>query len=224
MGHHGAERLRVTFGVTAPLCYVSVLDMGRVWSRLLRRAHIPLAYTRGFSPHPKLYFASALPVGYTSDCELVDIILNQPMVPSGFTKAAAVQCPSGLAIIQTRQVALSDPKPQSQMREATYRVGLRTSEGLAVQEAVDQLLSRESVTRSRTVKGRHREYNLRPLVHGIRYLATTDSHHVLEMSLRCGSHGSGRPEEVIASLGLELTSYTIHRTGLIWQTEEEHGT
>ena len=56
---HPVQRTRVTFGLAGPLVYASVLDLGRLWERLLRRAGMPLAYSRGFSPHPRFQFASA---------------------------------------------------------------------------------------------------------------------------------------------------------------------
>ncbi len=61
-------RVRMTYARREALRYVSHLDMQMVWERTLRRARMPLAYTKGFNPNPRLHLASALPLGFLSRC------------------------------------------------------------------------------------------------------------------------------------------------------------
>jgi len=74
------QRLRITFAKGETLKYISHLDLARAWERALRRAGVPLAYSQGFNPRPKMAFAAALPVGYTATAEMVDILLEKPLV------------------------------------------------------------------------------------------------------------------------------------------------
>ena len=56
--------------------YVSHLDFVRMFGRALRRAHLPIAYSEGFNPHPLLTFALPLSVGYTSECEIIELVFS----------------------------------------------------------------------------------------------------------------------------------------------------
>jgi len=216
------QRLRVGFGIDGPLCYISVLDMGRLWERLLHRANIPITYTQGYNPHPKLQFAAALPVGYSSACELVDILLAERVAPGEFLARSRAQQPIGLDIYCVEQVALKAPALQSKMRKAEYEVQLWIQdESVDVQETLHDFLARPSIMRQRAKKGRKVDYDLRPLVHALGYQGYIGTCHELNMLLRCGSRGSGRPEEIIDELGLSVERYAIRRTKLIWDSEKE---
>jgi len=216
------QRLRVIFGVDGSLRYISVLDMGRLWERLLRRAGVPLAYTQGFSPHPRLQFASALPVGYSSECELLDLWLAERMEPAEFASRAGDQAPQGLTILQVEEVPLKAPAPQALVHTAHYRVRPWTEAPRAeVERALGRLLAQPSLVRQRQKKGHQADYDLRPLIQEIRYLFLEGDCHELYMILRAGAEGSGRPEEVLNALGLQGTQYTIRRIRLIWGGNKE---
>jgi radical SAM-linked protein len=211
------QRLRVTYGVTGPLCYVSVLDMGRLWERLLRRAGVPLAYTQGFSPHPRLQFAAALPVGYGSTCELLDILLAEPMEPMAFARASQNQAPAGLTVVQVEEALLADESPQARMRAADYRVLLYLPETREqIVAAMGGLLARTNILRTRLKKGQMATYDLRPLIDDLVYVSATSGGHELFMTLHCGPQGAGRPEEIIDELAWGSVPYTITRTRLTW--------
>jgi radical SAM-linked protein len=212
-----AQRLRVTYGVDGPLRYASVLDMGRLWERLLHRARAPLAYSAGFNPHPRLQFAAALPVGYSSSCELLDLFLAAPVAPFEFARAIVRQAPAGLTLLGVEEVLLKASAPQALMRAAHYRVRFATPATRAeVESALAGLLAQGSIVRSREKKGRQADYDLRPLIEEVRYVAADGGWHELAMFLRSGAGGSGRPEEVLAALGLPIEHYAIHRERLIW--------
>ena len=70
------QRLRITFTRDETLKYIGHLDMARTWQRIARRADLPLAYSEGFNPQPRMTFAAALPVGCTSDHEEMDMVLS----------------------------------------------------------------------------------------------------------------------------------------------------
>lgn len=216
------QRLRVTFEIRGPLKYASVLDLGRLWERLFRRAGLPLAYTQGFNPHPRLQFASALPVGYSSECELVDVFLTQRIAPLEFARATKPQFPVGLVVRQVEQVPLKGKAPQSTMREAHYRVRVWTGkERPDIEAAVGRLMARPQILRQRPRKGRTRQYDLRPLILEIGLESSSGGCQELRMVLRCGPGGAGRPEEVLAEMGLDRSDCAIHRYRLVWGAGEE---
>ena len=72
-------RCRIRFAKTEAMRYIGHLDLHRAWERLARRARLPLAYTAGYHPHPRIQIGSALPLGVTGDNELVDLWLDREM-------------------------------------------------------------------------------------------------------------------------------------------------
>jgi radical SAM-linked protein len=219
------QRLRIRYAVEGPMRYVSVLDQGRIWERLLRRADIPLAYTQGYNPRPRLQLGTALPVGYGSDCEFIDLFLSAPMAPEALTNAIISQLPPGLEVHAVQEVPLKAAAIESQVREACYEVRVWTDEasaddaGARIQRAIDILLARTEIPRQRHKKGRLADYDLRPLILDIRYHLQHDSCHLLIMRLRAGPQGSGRPEEVLDELGLADGRYRIQRCELVLAEE-----
>jgi radical SAM-linked protein len=219
------QRLRIHYAVGGPMRYVSVLDQGRIWERLLRRADIPLAYTQGYNPRPRLQLGTALPVGYGSDCEFIDLFLSATMAPETLAQAIAPQLPLGLNVHAVQEVPLKAAAVQSRVREARYEVRVWTDEvsasdsGARIKQAIDTLLARVEIPRQRHKKGRLVDYDLRPLILDIRYHLQHDSCHLLIMRLRAGPQGSGRPEEVLAELGLADGCYRIQRRELVLAEE-----
>lgn len=213
-----AQRVRVTFAIEWPLCYASVLDLGRLWERLLRRAGLPLAYSQGYNPHPRLAFAAALPVGYTSECEAVDILLSERFAVEALAGLLAPECPAGLRVLRVEEVPLEAPAPQSTMHAADYVVRLRgefTYDALV--GAPERLLARPEIVRKRQRKGRLKEYDLRPLIHEAACEEDGAGEPLLRLRLACGSEGAGRPEEIVEELGLAILRMDIRRVRLLWE-------
>ena len=69
-------RARITFSKSGPLRYIGHLDLQTLWERAARRAGLPLAYSNGFHPQAKIYFAAALPLGFSSRAEVMDMRLK----------------------------------------------------------------------------------------------------------------------------------------------------
>ena len=211
-------RLRVSFGVYGGLSYVSVIDLGRVWERLLRRARIPVAHTQGYHPHPRMQFASALPVGYSSSCEMVDILLSEDVVIDEALGQMRSQSPAGLRVFGAEPVDVQGPALQGLMRVATYAVSLWSAcPSEEVSRAIDGLLACTEIPRTRPKKGAEVTYDMRPLVLDTGYRGRTGNRHDLMVHVQCGPNGAGRPDEIIDELALSVERFTIRRTRLIWE-------
>src|SRR4030042_120439 len=101
------QRLRIRFSRREEIKFISHLDIMRLWQRALNRAEIPLAYTEGFSPHPRISLAAPLPVGITSQTELMDVFCTKWVSPHLFTTAVSQQLPAGIKILQVSPAALT---------------------------------------------------------------------------------------------------------------------
>jgi len=98
------ERYRITFRKTGSARFLGHLDMSAAFKRSLRRAGLPLRYSEGFHPQPKVSFHDALPLGMESHEERVDIILSKQMSPDRIMEQANAQLPEELRILEVRRV------------------------------------------------------------------------------------------------------------------------
>ena len=210
------QRLRVRFSRGEEIKFISHLDLMRCWERALRRAHVPLAYSEGFTPHPRLSLAVPLALGVTSEAELMDINLTHWVSPHWFTSGVSQQLPPAIKIMGVFPVALTLPSLQSAIRLAEYRVQLESRLSKEEIEAkVEALLSLEELPWRHQRDTGERRYDLRALIEDVWVDEWTERGGVLGMSLRCDSGGSGRPEQVALALGLSGHPKSIHRTKLV---------
>ncbi len=209
------QRLRIRFSRGEEVKYISHLDLMRFWERALRRAQVPLAYSEGFTPHPRISLAAPLALGVTSEAELMDITITRWVTPHWFTSAISQQLPAGIKVLGVYQTAMVMPSLQSQVRMAEYRVVVDPAPGrTAAEEAIDRLLALEDMPWSHHRDTGERKYNLRALVDDLWISEWTSEQAVIGMRLRCDSGGSGRPEQVCLALGLGMPG-SIHRTKLL---------
>lgn len=214
------QRLRLTFSRDEELKYISHLDLMRLWQRALCRADIPLVYSQGFSPHPRLSLAAPLAVGVTSSGELIDIFLERRVSPHFFIKAVREQLPSGIDISEVVEVGLGLPSLQSQVRSAEYRVIVETDKKPnEVETALNSLLSSEKLPWQHNRDKEVRKYDLRALVDDLWLIEYHSPEFIIGMRLRCDGSGTGRPEQVLSALGFTAHPKAIHRTRLILEKQ-----
>lgn len=207
------QRLRVKFTRGDELKYITHLDLMRFWERALRRADIPIAYSEGFSPHPQIALAAPLPVGVTSEAELMDVFLEEVMTLNEFIRRVTPQLPPSVRILRAEEAGLTLPALQAEVRAAEYEV--EVEHGCDdLPRRIDDFMRSERVMWEQKRDDEVRRYDLRSLVHDIELRGTHDGVARLKMLLRSDSSGSGRPEQVAAALGLPAPT-RIHRTRLV---------
>jgi radical SAM-linked protein len=229
-------RLRITFSKSGALRYTGHLDLQTTWERTVRRAGLPLAYTQGFHPGPRIQIASALPLGFIGRAEIVDIWVNEaagaiPLsdLPLSFVDILQPAAPPGLTIVSVEQVDESGPALQTQVYLAEYEVTLLDPlDEEALVTHVTQVLQAEAIPRER----RGKEYNLRPLIDDLSVGLPSPSDpsspdqpvpSPLKIFMRLSAHdgATGRPEEVLDVLGIPSGSARIERTHLILKSDIE---
>ena len=208
-------RRRVKFTRGEEIKFISHLDLIRLWQRALHRARLPLSYSKGFTPHPRISLAVPLAIGVTSGTELIDIYLERPVSPHFFSAAMEQQLPRGIGIIQVYPIASHLPSLQSQASLAEYAVTIATDkEATEVESAIVSLLSSEHLPWQHRRDTGTRSYDLRLLISHLWLIGCDRSTCKIGMSLRCDSSGTGRPEQVSRALGFPKIPQAIHRTGL----------
>jgi len=210
------QRLRVRFYREKELKFISHLDIMRLWQRAFIRSRLPLAYSEGFSPHPRISLAAPLPIGVTSQAELMDVYLNKLLSPHYFTDAVSQKLPPGIGILKVQTVNPNEPSLQSIVRQAEYEVSLETEkEKTQIEASLGNLLKKENLPWQHLRDTGPRNYDLRALIDDLWFIELTIPYCTIGMRLRCGSAGSGRPEQVSQALGFSQYPNLIHRTKLI---------
>lgn len=218
------QRLRVKFSRGEEIKFISHLDIMRLWERVFHRAGIELAYSEGFSPHPRISLAVPLAVGVTSEAELMDVVVARMVTPHWFTAAVSQQLPIGIEILGVYQIAQNVPSLQSQVRFAEYKVEMDKAGGPAdIESAISSLLSAENLPWHHHRDTGKRSYDLRALIDQLCLVENNRQHLTLEMKLRCDSSGAGRPEQVALALGFASHPRSVHRTRLILAAGKEVG-
>ena len=212
-------RLRVRFKRGKEIKFISHLDLIRLWQRALHRARLPLAYSKGFSPHPRISLAMPLAIGVTSEAELADIYLDKQVSPHFFSAALSQQLPPGIEIVQVYPIPPHQPSLQSQTSFAEYAVTIATNkETKEIEENIAGLLSTEHLPWQHQRDTGMRSYDLRALISDLRLIDHPHPYCTIGMRLRCDNSGSGRPEQVTLALGFSERPQSIHRTKLILKT------
>jgi radical SAM-linked protein len=210
------QRLRITFSRGEELKYITHLDLMRLWQRVLRRADIPLVYSQGFSPHPRISLGAPLAIGVTSSSELMDIYLERRLSPHFFIKSVKEQLPRGIDILEVAEIGAGLPSLQSQIRFAEYKVVIEVDKNPKDVEAVMRsLLDSDSLPWQHVRDKEVRKYDLRALIEDIWLMESNSPEFIIGMRLRCDSAGTGRPEQVVSALGFDNPPQSIHRTNLI---------
>jgi radical SAM-linked protein len=211
------QRIRLTFSKTAYTRFIGHLDLARALERAVNRARIPVAYSQGFNKRPRMQLADALPLGFTSECEMADLWLREHVEPGDAEHRLKSSLPDGLVLHAVREVEISETALQNQTVEATYVVvpGENIESG-ELQSRIDTLLSQSSIPRER----RGKNYDLRPRVFSLALSDSEEEPPEITMILSLAPGEVGRPDEVLDSLGLDPLSAAVHRSRILLENDK----
>ncbi len=211
-------RLGVRFAIRGDLRYLSHHDTIRMFARALVRARLPVAYSQGFNPLPKLSLPLPRPVGMASEAELAWVELTEAVDAEQAAAALAGVLPRDCAVLG---VFASDAKRPPRPLETTYETTLPRDSGEAPQDLqirIGELLARErfEIERSMGAGKPLRRIDIRPLIAGISAEGPR-----LTMRLRITEKGAARPAEVLGALGLAAEQNIPHtrRTHVAWNED-----
>jgi radical SAM family uncharacterized protein/radical SAM-linked protein len=135
------QRLRVWFGKLGDMALVSHLDLARLFDRAMRRASIPVAFTGGYHPGPRIAFASALSLGTTSTEEIVDFELTERMDVVGFQSKLVAQLPVGIPVYGVEEVEVKSPSLSQMLEKAEYILKVRHT-GYSSEDSTEEFCPR----------------------------------------------------------------------------------
>ncbi|MEW6028805.1 MAG: TIGR03936 family radical SAM-associated protein [Chloroflexota bacterium] len=210
-------RIRVTFSKTGALRYTGHLDLHTIWERAARRAGLNLAYSQGFHPQPKIQLASALPLGFSSRCEMADFWIQDEPDLNTLPERLQAAVPSGIGILKVERVDERAAPLQTRLLAAEYEATLPNNfDESSLDQKLAAVMEAESLPRER----RGKAYDLRPLIESLEAAPINGSGpRRLFMRLTAREGATGRPEEVLDALGIPPESARVERTRLIFSPE-----
>ncbi len=218
-------KLRIKYHKEHHLRFVAHLEMVRLMERVFRRMDLPLHYTQGFNPHPRISFASPLSVGVESVSELLDVELIEKMPVEEVLARAAVALPRGLSF-ETAKYVEDKRSLMSLVTWAEYTVLLDCFiEAWRMKELIQQVMAMETLpVQKKGGKSDGKTVDIRAQIAEIN-LVDSEQGATLRMVLSNGSGGSLKPELLVQTLGVlgntELTIEKVVRTNLY--TTENNG-
>ncbi|MDV3350897.1 TIGR03960 family B12-binding radical SAM protein [Leptothoe sp. LEGE 181152] len=174
------QRLRVTLGKLGDMALIGHLDLARMLDRAVRRAALPISFTGGYHPGPRIAPANALSLGATSTGEVVDFELTEQMDRTDFRQRLQVQLSDSLPIYDVKEVDIKAPSATKALNQADYLLAITTQqEGQALnwQALIDHILATDEIIDTHTTKsGKVKQINLRERLHTVELVGTLPSH------------------------------------------------
>ena len=153
------QRVRIRYAKRGRLRFTSHRDFARAFERALRRAEVPMAYSAGFTPHPKISYVGASPTGVASEAEYLEIGLAREVDVDALRAALDAALPDGLDIVEA--VPAGPGSLAERMQASAWRIELPGVSAEAAERAVAQFLERPEVLVERLTKTGRRTIDVR---------------------------------------------------------------
>ncbi len=202
------QRLSFYFHKAGDLRFLSHLEVVRSFTRAMRRAGLPLAYSQGYNPQPRVSVASALPVGVAGLRELAEVELRERVDPGAFAARLNGQLPEGLRVLGAWEAPVRGAEALGQrVRGAVYSLAARPNGAAALLTAAacEAFLARPSIVLEVFKKGKMVPVDVRPFIRGFRpgggAPAPGEQPDAVrwELALHAGPGGSVRPQAIFRS-------------------------
>ncbi len=208
----GRERWVFTFSIEGDLRFISHRDTLRMFQRAVARASLPVRYTEGFNPHPRLSIPLPRPVGVGSQAESIVIEFEQPVNGEDALHRLEQQMPAGLKMLRGRRLESSG---NLQPAFVQYRLELDDSPDADMESRIRNIMESTSVPveRVNAKKAERRIIDVRPYI-----VAINPRGNAVEFTLRITSSGTAKPAEVASLLGFDVRSinHRILRLEVQW--------
>jgi radical SAM-linked protein len=158
------QKLRIRYAKRGRLRFASHRDLARALERALRRAQVPMAFSAGFTPHPKISYVGAAPTGAASEAEYLEIGLAERRDPEQVRAALDASLPDDIAVLECVEAAEGSGSLADRMEVTTWRIELPGVEPAALERALAAFLARDSVEVPRRTKNGLRDVDARAAV------------------------------------------------------------
>ena len=217
------QKIRMWFGKIDEMSLISHLDLVRLFDRAIRRAALPISFTGGYHPGPKIAIANALSLGITSNGEIVDFELTEDMDIEEFRTRLAAQLPENVPIYKVEEVDIKSLNASRIMDRAEYLITLKVAENIAApwQKWLDEINNAQSILWEKFTKsGSKKQINLRDRLFSLTLESAKDDQAVIRFTGSCRNDGTNlSPDNLVYMLEqiakVEFQLLQVHRQQLI---------
>lgn len=189
------RRIRLAYSKLEEARFLGHLELSSMFYRAVKRAGIPVRYSEGFHPMPKITFSPPIPLGMESREEFADIEIEGYMASEDIKDRLNLELPKGFRIITAADVPAKAPAVTSAVTKADYEIRDARCQMSDVRSVLQEFMDKDSFIYKKESKGKVREVEIRPL---IERLEGSDSK--IEMTIKAGMEGSIKPGELIQAL------------------------
>jgi radical SAM-linked protein len=193
------QRLRVRFAKRGRMRFTSHRDFQRAFERALRRAGVPMAYSQGFSPHPKVSYAGAAPMGAASEAEYLEISLSQVCEPADVARSLDAALPAGLDVVEV--VESAGDSLADRLQASLWRIEMPGAEPTSLTAAVARFLAAGSVEVRRVTKTGSRVLDARAAVVRLQVDVERDAGAPVLLAVIRHRTPTVRPDDLVTALG-----------------------
>lgn len=195
------SKLRLLFIKEAQAAYISHLDLMRTFQRCFPRTELEIKHTQGYHPHPIISIVLPLPVGQSSECELLDFEVTQQSNGSGIAEKLNTGMPAGIRVLECYEVT----RPVRELHALQADVTLEYDNGVPANAAaaINELLHRESlIIEKRTKRKELAEVDIAPMILDA---AVTEGENALYIDLKVQAQNPGlNPQLIEKAIAREL--------------------
>ncbi len=209
------QRIQFRFSKGAAVRFISHLDLMRALERAMRRADLPLAFSQGFNPRPRISVYIPLPVGSTSDAELGNIDLAERLETDEVMRRLNDALPPAIRVIEAEEIPHEGAHAASKIDTAEYQVEAAAPAALneaALRDGVSAFLATEAWPYLRRGQKGDKQVDLRPPVLALAVEDVEEDRATLAMTLNIGGEGGARPREIVAALAEHIPGLEERRT------------
>jgi radical SAM-linked protein len=203
--------VRIRFSKRGKVRFISHRDVARAFDRAFRIEALPLAFTAGFVPRPKVSFGLALSVGHESDAEYLDVELEHAVELDDWPVALSAALPVGIDVTGTCVLAERAPALQESVTAVEYRLAVSGAAPSELGELVERAVTATALPITRTKKGREVVEDVRPLMRTVRVVGGSNGVAAVDLEIATQPR-SARPGEIVAAIGGHLTTEHALRT------------
>lgn len=198
-------KIQYQFKRATPLRFLSHLDQQRLFQRAFRRANMPVEYSQGFNPHPRMSFALAMSVGLTSDGEYGEVIVSEDIDVETFISRMNKVLPNGLEIVSAKICGEGVGSLSAALSKSVYRIRIKVmpeTDLAALVESIQSYLAQPQILiQKRNKKGKYVEKDIRPFIESIAVFADPETDKVnIKMTLIYIEQQCVKPEQILESI------------------------